>query len=87
MEMHRLYENHPQKSALQETKLTARSNIDTPSHSLVRIDRGRNKGGDFAFLIHNFIGITTLMSQQAVMRKRHHHHCKHQRTNAFENCQ
>ena len=40
-------------AALQETKLTGKSNIkNTPNYTMVRKDRGTNKGGGIAFLIH-----------------------------------
>jgi exonuclease III len=43
-------------AAIQETKLTARTKLPlTPGYTLVRADRGRNKGGGLAYLIHDSV--------------------------------
>lgn len=43
-------------AAIQETKLTCKSKVKkTPNYSLVRKDRGSNKGGGLAFLVHESI--------------------------------
>ena len=43
-------------AAIQETKLTSKSKVKkTPNYSLVRKDRGTNKGGGLAFLVHESI--------------------------------
>ena len=43
-------------AALQETKLTGKSKMKkTPNYTLIRKDRGTNKGGGLAFLIHKDI--------------------------------
>ena len=47
-------------AALQETKLTDKSSpIDIPGYSIERKDRGSNKGGGLAFLIHRSIKYST----------------------------
>ena len=48
-------------AALQETKLTSSSpDISIPNFSMVRKDRGRNKGGGLAFLIHDTVQYTVM---------------------------
>ena len=43
-------------AAIQETKLTCKSKVKkTPNYSLIRKDRGSNKGGGLAFLVHESI--------------------------------
>ena len=47
-------------AALQDTKLTDKSPpLDIPGYAIERKDRGRNKGGGLAFLIHRSIKYST----------------------------
>ena len=49
-------ENNIAIAAIQESKLTSSSkDINTNNYTLVRKDRGTNKGGGLAFLVHNSI--------------------------------
>ncbi len=46
-------------AAIQETKLTSKSNHPkTPNYTFVRQDRGVNKGGGLAFLVHKDVSFT-----------------------------
>ncbi|MCP3662418.1 MAG: hypothetical protein GY696_07985 [Gammaproteobacteria bacterium] len=56
-------------AAIQETKLTDRSNLrNTPNYTFVRKDRGTNKGGGLGFLVHkdvnfNFVPEPAILEQ------------------------
>lgn len=47
-------------AALQETKLKPTSSINTPGHSIVRLDRARNKSGGLAFLVNDQLKYRTI---------------------------
>ena len=54
--MHYLEKNEIDVAVIQETKLTSKSKLkDTPNYTLVRKDRGKNKGGGVATLVHSSI--------------------------------
>ena len=54
--LHYLDKNNIKVAAIQETKLTIKSStLNTKNYTLVRKDRGKNKGGGLAFLIHESV--------------------------------
>jgi hypothetical protein len=57
--LHYMEKNNILIAALQETKLTSKSKPKkTPNYTFVRKDRGVNKGGGVAFLIHKDVNFT-----------------------------
>jgi hypothetical protein len=54
--LHYLDKNNIKVAAIQETKLTIKSStLNTKNYTLVRKDRGKNKGGGLAFLVHESV--------------------------------
>lgn len=66
MEQHNI-----QIAALQETKLSSRSNVSSPNHSLIRADREKNKGGGIAFLIHNSVPFSIVSTPSPANTQEH----------------
>ncbi|MCP3662402.1 MAG: hypothetical protein GY696_07890, partial [Gammaproteobacteria bacterium] len=59
--LHYMNKNDIMIAALQETKLTSKSNTKkTPGYTMLRKDRGSDKGGGLAFLIHESINFQTV---------------------------
>lgn len=57
--LHYVEKNNILIAAIQETKLTSKSKQPkTPNYTFVRKDRGVNKGGGLAFLVHKDINFT-----------------------------
>ncbi len=58
--------------ALQETKLTGKSKLKkTPNYTLIRKDRGTNKGGGLAFLIHKDVNFNLVPTPPSHERDQH----------------
>ena len=54
--LHYLDKNNIKVAVIQETKLTIKSStLNTKNYTLVRKDRGKNKGGGLAFLVHESV--------------------------------
>ena len=65
--LHLMSTNNIHIAAIQETKLTEKSNINvTQDYKLIRKDRGRNKGGGLAFIIHHSINFDKLATPDSL---------------------
>ena len=70
--LHYMEKNNIQVAAIQETKLTINSKPKkTPNYTLVRKDRGVNKGGGLAFLVHRDVNFT-LEQEPAILEQDQH---------------
>ena len=70
--LHYMENNKISIAALQETKLTDKSKLKkTPNYTLIRRDRGTNKGGGLAFLIHKDISFNLVPTPQSHDRDQH----------------
>ena len=59
-------------SAIQETKMTAKSkSINTPNYTFVRQDRGTDKGGGLAFLVHKDVQFTLEATPRSLAQDPH----------------
>ena len=67
-----LKQNNVMIAAIQETKLSSKSKIKPiPNYSLIRKDRGKDKEGELAFIIHNTVPFKKIESSNAIKADSH----------------